>query len=87
MDLNPIILYDLIIEKCSPLNGGLWISDSAHFCFNSLGFNYLEEYATRGYPVFPHETMVRHATNAIERFLNREGVTSTRKQSASSGSI
>jgi hypothetical protein len=45
MDLNPTMLYDLVMEKCNPLNGGLWLSDSAHFCFNSLGFNSIEEHA------------------------------------------
>jgi hypothetical protein len=79
LDLNPIILYDLVMKKCSPLNGGLWFSDSAHFCFNSLGFNLIEEYAIRGYPVLPPNEMVMHATNAVIRLLNREGIASIEK--------
>ena len=73
--LNPINLYDLVLEKCYPLNGGLWISDSAHFCFNSLGMSNIEEYAIRGYPIFsPINEMIKTASTAVERLLNREGL-------------
>jgi hypothetical protein len=76
MNLKPIMLYDLIFEKCNPLNSGLWISDTAHFCFNSLGMNLIEEYAIQGYPVFSSsDKMVQTTSRAVERLLNR-GVSS-----------
>jgi hypothetical protein len=72
-NLDPLMLYDLVLEKCYPLNGGLWISDSAHFCFNSLGMANIEEYAIRGCPVFSSTTqMVQTASTAVKRLLNRE---------------
>ncbi len=72
-NLNPTKLYDLVLEKSYPLNGGLWISDSAHFCFNSLGMSNREEYAIRGYPVFPTTNeMIKTASTAVKRLLNRE---------------
>ncbi len=63
-------LSEKVFEYCSPLNGGWFLSDTAHFCFNSLGVSPDEEQmAQKMYSVN------LSLGSMIQRLYHREGWT------------
>ena len=44
---DPCRFYESIVRECTPMNGCFIISNTAHFCFNSLGFSNIEERAIK----------------------------------------
>ncbi len=54
-------------KKCHPLNEGWFISDSAHFCFNSLGLSNQEEVACRS--LFE---VINSVNSAVRNLFDRE---------------
>ncbi|MGY5874587.1 MAG: hypothetical protein RTU30_02465 [Candidatus Thorarchaeota archaeon] len=57
-------LVERVLEYCEPLNGDEFVSDTAHFCFNSLGVNPNEEIIARKVSVM--------LDRMIQRLFNRE---------------
>ena len=66
-DVDDAWMWKSVMKRCRPLNGGLWLSDCAHFCFNSLGFRNNEEMELR-----KNHGALENLSEGIRRFRNRE---------------
>jgi hypothetical protein len=79
VNLNPCSFYEHVVRECEPMNGCFLMSESAHFCFNSLGFIGYEEVAlkclcAKASPMLEAERLVVKAVSeeAMKRLKRRE---------------